>query len=95
MEKDTINYMQFKMGFSKKILLADEAVPKKFHCQEDRKSRMDDPEHSREVFTKRKRMHLLEECEKRSNLPSEHTIVSTLERDDDMELEIIEPNEGM
>lgn len=36
MEKDTINYMKYKMGFSRNILLAYEAVPTKFHCQ-DRK----------------------------------------------------------
>ncbi|XP_063543945.1 uncharacterized protein LOC134752246 isoform X2 [Cydia strobilella] len=37
MEKDTINYMKYKMGFSQKILLANEAVPTKFHCQKDRR----------------------------------------------------------
>ncbi|CAH2016478.1 unnamed protein product [Acanthoscelides obtectus] len=42
MEKDTINYMQYKMGFSKKILLTEDAVPTKFHCQEDRKRPLSD-----------------------------------------------------
>ncbi|KAF9419667.1 hypothetical protein HW555_003945 [Spodoptera exigua] len=40
MEQDTTNYLKYKMGFSQKILLRDEAVPTKFHCQEDRKRRL-------------------------------------------------------
>ncbi|KAM3961426.1 uncharacterized protein ACR2FA_004539 [Aphomia sociella] len=35
MEKDTINYMKYKMGFSERILLADTAVPTKFNSQEN------------------------------------------------------------
>ncbi|KAJ8914476.1 hypothetical protein NQ315_002748 [Exocentrus adspersus] len=49
MEKDTINYTKYKMGFSQKILLTDEAIPTKFHRQEDRKRRLSDAESSREM----------------------------------------------
>lgn len=51
------------MGFSQKILLRDEAVPTKFHCQEDRKRRLS-PEAgpSREAFLKRQRRSLVTEC---------------------------------
>lgn len=94
MEKDTINYMQFKMGFSKKILLADETVSKKFQCQEDRSSRLCDPEYSRQVFAKRRRIDLLEGCEAESRLPSGNIEVSSFE-DDNVVQEIIEPDEGI
>ncbi|KAH9632794.1 hypothetical protein HF086_012619 [Spodoptera exigua] len=63
MEQDTTNYLKYKMGFSQKILLRDEAVPTKFHCQEDRKRRLS-PEAgpSREAFLKRQRRSLVTEC---------------------------------
>ncbi|KAH9635132.1 hypothetical protein HF086_000853 [Spodoptera exigua] len=63
MEQDTNNYLKYKMGFSQKILLRDEAVPTKFHCQEDRKRRLS-PEAgpSREAFLKRQRRSLVTEC---------------------------------
>ncbi|KAI8435740.1 hypothetical protein MSG28_003982 [Choristoneura fumiferana] len=62
MEKDTTNYMQHKLGFSKKILLTNEAVPSKFHCQKDRKRLLSDDESAQEVFLKRKRIELVREC---------------------------------
>ncbi|XP_044733469.1 uncharacterized protein LOC123296073 [Chrysoperla carnea] len=42
MHEDIINYMQFKMGFAKKLLVMDTAVPSKFNCQEDHKKRLCD-----------------------------------------------------
>lgn len=92
MEKDTINYMKYKMGFSQKILLADEAVPTKFNCQEDRKRRLSDAGPSREVFLKRKRIDIVTEC-----LQSQHVTenqAEILQEVDDIIPEIIVP-EGM
>lgn len=96
MEKDTINYMQYKMGFSQKLFLTDDAVPKKFHCQENRKSRLCDPEHSREVFAKRRRKELLEECEAGYH-SLENTEASTSKRDDNINMteDIVEFYKGM
>ncbi|GBP65788.1 hypothetical protein EVAR_30846_1 [Eumeta japonica] len=59
MEKDTINYMKYKMGYSQKILLADDAVPSKFHYQKDRNRRLANSECSRELFHKRQRSNLI------------------------------------
>ncbi|CAK1585694.1 unnamed protein product [Parnassius mnemosyne] len=87
MEKDTINYLKYKMGFSQKILLADEAVPTKFHCQEDRRSRLPDAGPSREVFFKRQRIDIVTECLRRHSTTT-HT--ESLQNDD-MIQEIIEP----
>ncbi|CAK1594367.1 unnamed protein product [Parnassius mnemosyne] len=89
MEKDTINYLKYKMGFSQKILLADEAVPTKFHCQEDRRSRLPDAGPSREVFFKRQRIDIVTECLRRHSTTT-HT--ESLQNDD-MIQEIIEPKE--
>lgn len=61
MEKYTTNYIKYKLGFSKKILLSDEAVPTKFDCQEDRKRRLFDAGPSRQAFIKRQRLDY-EEC---------------------------------
>lgn len=90
MEKDTINYMKYKMGFSKKILLVDEAVPTKFHCQEDRRRRLYDPELPRDVVAKRKRMDILKECEEENHLQNQN-FINPLEEADTVVQEIIEP----
>lgn len=58
MENDMANYHQYRMGFSQKILLKDNALPSKFHCQPDRISRMCDPGTSRSAFVKRRRIEL-------------------------------------
>lgn len=102
MEKDTINYMKYKMGFSQKVLLSDEAVPTKFHCQEDRKRRLSDPGPSREVFLKRQRIDVVTEClqSQRIDVGTECLQIqsaaethASLQKDDDIQ-EIIQP-EGM
>ncbi|XP_072934878.1 uncharacterized protein [Epargyreus clarus] len=95
MENDTINYMQYKMGFTTKIFLTNEAVPKKFDCQEDRLSRLCEPQHSRGAFAKRRRLDLLKECEEGSQLLRESTLVSIHEKDVNMPPEIIVPNEEL
>ncbi|XP_041986258.1 uncharacterized protein LOC121738345 isoform X1 [Aricia agestis] len=62
-EKDTTNYLKYKMGFSQKIFLTDEAVPTKFHCQEDRKRRLSPQAGpSRDTSLKRQRKSLVAEC---------------------------------
>jgi hypothetical protein len=63
MEKDIANYTKYKMGFSQKIILTDEAVPLKFHCQEDRKKRLCGAGTSRALFVKRQRRDIIKECE--------------------------------
>ncbi|KAI8426143.1 hypothetical protein MSG28_005093 [Choristoneura fumiferana] len=91
MEKDTTNYMQHKLGFSKNILLTNEAVPSKFHCQKDRKRLSSDDETAQEVFLKRKRIELVREC-----LQSQSATETQNERlkiDDDIVQEIIKPEE--
>ncbi|XP_041986010.1 zinc finger protein 468-like isoform X2 [Aricia agestis] len=51
------------MGFSQKIFLTDEAVPTKFHCQEDRKRRLSPQAGpSRDTSLKRQRKSLVAEC---------------------------------
>lgn len=94
MEKDTINYMKYKMGFSSKILLADEAVPSKFHCQEDRKRRLGDPDHQSAVIAKRKRMEVLKQFEEGSHDQSQD-MTETAQKDDNIVQEAIERDEGM
>lgn len=89
MEKDTINYMKYKMGLAQKILLADNAVPSKFNCQEDRKRRLCDADLSREVFAKRQRMDVVKQCEEESHLHSQNS-TETLQRDDNMMQKIIQ-----
>ncbi|KAK9736907.1 DDE superfamily endonuclease [Popillia japonica] len=71
MEKDIANYMKFKMGFSKKLLLAEGTLPSKFSCQEDRKKRLCDVGTSRAAFVKRQKKDLLEECQKETQLQQE------------------------
>ncbi|XP_041970068.1 uncharacterized protein LOC121726673 isoform X2 [Aricia agestis] len=62
-EKDTTNYLKYKMGFSQKIFLTDKAVPTKFHCQEDRKRRLSPQAGpSRDTSLKRQRKSLVAEC---------------------------------
>lgn len=90
MEKDAVNYMQHKMGFCQKILMADEAVPTRFHCQKDRQSRLSDCTYSRGAFLKRQRINLVTEClQSQSSSETQESL-----QDDDMTQEIIEP-EGM
>ncbi|KAI5646810.1 THAP domain-containing protein [Phthorimaea operculella] len=60
MENDMANYYQYKMGFSKKILLKDKVLPSRFHCQPDRKRFHNDT--SRSAFVKRQRMELINQC---------------------------------
>lgn len=91
MERDTKNYMKYKMGFSQKILLADETVPTKFHCQEDRKRRMPDVTSSRKVLLKRQRTELVAEC-LQSQSASE-TFAESFQKDDEMTQNVIEPEE--
>ncbi|KAI8436841.1 hypothetical protein MSG28_010295 [Choristoneura fumiferana] len=91
MEKDTTNYMQHKLGFSKKILLTNEAVPSKFHCQKDRKRLLSDDESAQEVFLKRKRIELVRECLQSQS--ATETQKESLKKDDDIVQEIIKPEE--
>ncbi|XP_045447125.1 uncharacterized protein LOC123655357 [Melitaea cinxia] len=42
MENDMVNYYQYKMGFSQKIILKDKVLPSKFNCQPDHIKRMHD-----------------------------------------------------
>ncbi|KAI8439313.1 hypothetical protein MSG28_013144, partial [Choristoneura fumiferana] len=91
MEKDTTNYMQHKLGFSKKILLTNEAVPSKFHCQKDRKRLLSDDESAQEVFFKRKRIELVRECLQSQS--ATETQKESLKKDDDIVQEIIKPEE--
>ncbi|GBP32018.1 hypothetical protein EVAR_21051_1 [Eumeta japonica] len=88
MEKDTTNYMKYKMGYSQKILLADDAVLSKFHCQEDRKRRLSNPECSRELFHKRQRSNLITECLQSQNA---ETYAESLQKYDNIIQPIIEP----
>ncbi|KAI5637172.1 THAP domain-containing protein [Phthorimaea operculella] len=60
MENDMANYYQYKMGFSKKILLKDKVLPSRFHCQPDRKRFHNDT--SRSAFVKQQRMELINQC---------------------------------
>ncbi|XP_022818834.1 uncharacterized protein LOC111351258 isoform X7 [Spodoptera litura] len=71
MEKDTMNYMKYKMGFSSKILLTDTAVPSKFHCQEDCKHWFSDPDYQSAVFNKRKRIELVIRLDEESHVQSQ------------------------
>lgn len=88
MEKDTLNYMKYKMGYSQNILLADTAMPSKFHCQEDCKRRRSNVKSSREVFLKRQRIDLVTECLQNQDTIKTHT--GSLQ-DDDFKEEIMEP----
>ncbi|CAH1974842.1 unnamed protein product [Acanthoscelides obtectus] len=89
MEKDTINYMQYKMGFSKKILLTEDAVPTKFHCQEDRKRPLSDAGLSRGAYVKRKRMDLVNTCLQSQNATEAQA--ESLQKDESLIQDIIEP----
>lgn len=93
MEKDTINYMKYKMGFSSKILLTDKAVPSKFHCQEDRKRRLGEPDQRSAVIAKRERKKLLKQTEEGSHVQSQD-ITETGQKNDNIIVEI-ELDEGM
>ncbi|XP_028166100.1 uncharacterized protein LOC114356912 [Ostrinia furnacalis] len=88
METDTKNYNMYKMGFSQKILLADEAVPTKFDCQEDRKRRLSGKGSSRKVFLKRQRTDLITECLQNQSV----TETERLQKDEVM-TQMIEPEE--
>ncbi|XP_063833447.1 uncharacterized protein LOC135082597 [Ostrinia nubilalis] len=88
METDTKNYNMYKMGFSQKILLADEAVPTKFDCQEDRKRRLSSEGSSRKVFLKRQRTDLITECLQNQSV----TETERLQKDEVM-TQMIEPEE--
>lgn len=81
------------MGFSQKIFVTDEAVPTKFHCQEDRKRRMSDAGSSREVFLKRKRIDLVRECLQSQSATETHTESS--QKDVDIVQEITEQPEEL
>lgn len=94
MEKDTINYMKYKMGFSSKILLTDTAVPSKFHCQEDRKHRFSDPDHQSAVIVKRRRIELFKQLEEESHVQSQPG-QEAVQKDDNIVQEAIELDEGM
>ncbi|CAG5026297.1 unnamed protein product [Parnassius apollo] len=61
------------MGFSQKILLTDESVPTKFHCQEDRKRRIFDAGPYVEVFLKRQRVNLVTESLRTQSSTETHT----------------------
>ncbi|CAH1996129.1 unnamed protein product [Acanthoscelides obtectus] len=89
MEKDTINYMQYKMGFRKKILLTEDAVPTKFHCQEDRKRPLSDAGLSRGAYVKRKRMDLVNTCLQSQNATEAQA--ESLQKDESLIQDIIEP----
>lgn len=93
MEKDTINYMKYKMGFSSKILLTDKAVPSKFHCQEDRKRRLGEADQRSAVIAKRERKKLLKQTEEGSHFQSQD-ITETGQKNDNIIVEI-ELDEGM
>ncbi|CAG5019267.1 unnamed protein product [Parnassius apollo] len=82
------NYMKYKMGFSRKILLADETVSTKFYCQEDRKRRLSDAGPSGKVFLKRQRVNLVTKCLQTQRTTEVHT--ACLQNDDDMIQQIIE-----
>ena len=86
--------MKYKMGFSSKILLTDKAVPSKFHCQEDRKRRLGDHDHHSAVIAKRKRMELLKQFKEESHVQSQD-MTETVQKDDNIVKETIEPDEGM
>lgn len=92
MEKDTKNYLKYKMGFSKNILLTDDAVPTKFNCQEDRKRRLSDAGPSREGFIKRQRIDLVTQCLLSQNATEASS--ESLPKDDNVTQPIAEP-EGM
>ncbi|CAH2100747.1 unnamed protein product [Euphydryas editha] len=91
MEKDTKNYMKYKIGFSQKILLADEAVPTKFYCRKDRKRRLSDDASSRKLYLKRQRTELVTECLQSQS--AIETYAESLQKDDDMTQKVIEPEE--
>ncbi|KAL3276184.1 hypothetical protein HHI36_020903 [Cryptolaemus montrouzieri] len=88
MENDTINYMKYKMGFSQKILLADEALPTKFHCQDDRLKRLSDSE---PTCLKRQRIHSAMDYRQRQNVSE--TYVESLHKTDIIKQEIIVPED--
>lgn len=79
------------MGFSQKILLADEAVPSKFHCQDDRKRRLSDPGFSRKAFVKRQRIDTVTDCLQSVSATETETPAESLQKDDHTVLEIIQP----
>lgn len=74
MNKDVKNYMQYKMGFSKKIFMVDGATPTKFDCQQDRKRRLCDADSSRDKLNKRQRMEIIKEFEEEIKLRDQVTL---------------------
>ncbi|XP_028165203.1 uncharacterized protein LOC114356295 isoform X3 [Ostrinia furnacalis] len=88
METDTKNYTMYKMGFSQKILLADEAVPTKFDCQEDRKKRLSSEGSSRKAFLKRQRADLITECLQNQSVTETEKLLK-----DEVMTQMIEPEE--
>ncbi|XP_023028833.2 uncharacterized protein [Leptinotarsa decemlineata] len=92
MEKDTTNYMRYTMGFSKKILLTDDAVPTKFYCQ-GRKRQLSDggPGSSRETSIKRQRLDIVKKCLHSENATDIHE--ESLQKDQNELREIVESEE--
>ena len=82
------------MGFSTTVLMTAEAMPSKFHCQEDRKRRLGDPNPQRAVIAKRKRMELVKQAEEESQVQSQD-ITEAVQEDCNIVQEAIEPDEGM
>lgn len=66
MEKDMANYMQYKMGYSERILMNKGVLPSKFHCQQDRCKRQigsDASSSTRPVLIKKRKLELIEQLE--------------------------------
>lgn len=84
--------MQYKMGFSQNILLTNEAVPSKFHCQTDRNRFLSNDRSPRDVALKRKRIGLVRKCLQSKSAARSQT--ESLKSDDNIKQEIIQP-EGM
>lgn len=80
MEKDMTNYLQYKMGFSKRKLLVNDTLPSRFDCQQDRQKRLNDSSTSRAAFVKRQKIDLIQECEQECTPKDESVLLQkTLE----------------
>ncbi|KAK9891180.1 hypothetical protein WA026_013496 [Henosepilachna vigintioctopunctata] len=69
MEKDMANYTQYRMGFSKAIIMVKGAMPSKFECQLDRKKRLSHPTKLRTAYIKRLKTNIDQETKAAPDVP--------------------------
>ncbi|CAK1553171.1 unnamed protein product [Leptosia nina] len=88
LENDMENYYQHKMGFSQKILLKENVLPSKFHCQTDRIKRMCNVGTPRSAFAKRQRLE--EQClhPNQSTPKTPKNLQSVITNDDPITIEV-------